>query len=226
MRKTIHIIIACIGITLLNSCTVSYLLESERNDNFAHYINLTYGSKLSNPKLINWNGWVRAKYIPTRYDSECSSPSHFTLSGKISQYEILDIYHNFILHRILIIVNDNDTLPWVMERLNARISDFPTNNISDLKDSVCYIDFTNDSLPFRLPTSGLGRSWDFNFNAKTDSIDIKDVRKMRVEITLQIGDYMAPRVVKSRRRLRIRYTPWQGFVWYRLNESKFWNWLW
>ncbi len=118
-------------------------------------------------------------------------------------------YNKCTFRNILLIVNDTDTLPWEIERASAAAFD----SITRYKDKTS-IDYTIDSFPWIVPTSGQNNDWKFSFVAWTEPIDIKKVRKLRLEVTFQFDNIVVTRILIAKRHFHLWLEPRQGFVWY------------
>lgn len=141
------------------------------------------------------------------------SVNTFCIRGYISQvkrHRTGDVrYNKCTLKNILIIVNDKDTLPWNIERTSAAAFDSTTRYNRDTKT-----DYTIDSLPWIVPTSGQNNDWSFSFQAWTEPVDIKKIRKLRLEVTFQFDNIIITRIVRAKRHFHLWPEPRQGFVWY------------
>lgn len=118
-------------------------------------------------------------------------------------------YNKCTFRNILLIVNDTDTLPWEIERASAAAFD----SITRYKDKTS-IDYTIDSFPWIVPTSGQNNDWKFSFVAWTAPIDIKKVKKLRLEVTFQFDNIVVTRILIAKRHFHLWLEPRQGFVWY------------
>ena len=133
-------------------------------------------------------------------------------------------YYKTTLKNIVLIANNKDTISWELKNLESSIYD------STMKDEpwLSYVcvdsisSFTKDSLPWVMRASGQGSDWMASFFLYTESIDIRKVRKLRAEITVQYDDYIITRVTKVRRKFRIWPEPRQGFQWYGPKDIEIW----
>ena len=125
------------------------------------------------------------------------------------------LYKSATLKNIVIIVNRKDTLEWVMEKGVARIQDSSmTEKPRYMKDSILINNYTIHSLPWTIPTSEIGKDWSGYFEIRTVPVNIKKIRKIRVEITFQFDDYTVTRFIKAKRWFKVWFEPRQGFQWY------------
>ncbi len=132
-------------------------------------------------------------------------------------------YHKTTLKNIVLIANNKDTISWELKNLKSSIYDstmtdawFPYVDVDSISS------FTKDSLPWVMRASGQGRDWMASFSLYTESIDIRKVRKLRAEVTVQYDDYIITRVTKVRRKFRIWPEPRQGFQWYGPKDIEIW----
>jgi hypothetical protein len=134
-------------------------------------------------------------------------------------------YHKTTLKNIVLIANNKDTISWKLKNLKSSIYD---STMKDVPAWLRYADvdsissFTKDSLPWVMRASGQGSDWRASFFLYTESIDIRKVRKLRAEITVQYDDYIITRVTKVRRKFRIWPEPRQGFQWYGPKDVEIW----
>ena len=118
-------------------------------------------------------------------------------------------YNKCTFKNILIIVNGKDTLSWKIERASVAAFDSTTRYYRDTKT-----DYTIDSLPWIVPTSGQDNDWSFGFDAWTEPIDIKKIKKLRLEVTFQFDNIVITRIIRAKRHFHLWPEPRQGFTWY------------
>lgn len=227
-KNNLIIIITCVAILIFSSCTASLRLEETRG-----FINMADGRTCTYHEWANLYGCYSSivlRYRPEIIYGKWCEPArcnNFGTSGYIRQHiscrdTAMMHYRQATLHSIVIVIDDKDTLPWVMDEFRARICDSLVRYYPYLRDSAKYYNYTNDSLPLQVVTSGLDRDWELNFEGMTIPFDIQKVRKLRVEIKMQVDDYMVTRIMKARRRFLIWFEPRQGFKWRGPESAEVW----
>lgn len=125
-----------------------------------------------------------------------------------------------MLKDILIIANKSDTLSWTMTKGSSEGFD----SISRYKTIV--YNYTQDSLTWRIPQSGLDSDWFAHFTVFSEPVDIKKIKRLRVEMAFQIDDIVVVGVEKAKRRFRLWFEPRQGFRWVGPEDVDIWgSWL-
>ena len=129
-------------------------------------------------------------------------------------------YNKCTLKNILLIVNDKDTLSWKIDRVSAAAFDSVTKYKRDI-----YTDYTIDSLPWSVPTSGLNNDWKFSFDAWTAPVEIRRIRKLRLEVTVQFDNIVVTRILRAKRHFHLWPEPRQGFVWLGPEDLDLWTFI-
>lgn len=228
-RQNVCLLLLVAFCLLLGGCTASYCLDTRLFSDDDYIIDLNTNTTLSHnyypylSSMINVRPYYSCYYI--NYVSDTTSPFINTLiiDGFIEQKKGKrdSIHYNkAMLKDILIIANKTDTLSWTMTKGSSHGFD----SISRYKTIV--YNYTQDSLPWRIPQSGLDSDWSAEFMVFSEPVDIKKIKRLWVEMAFQIDDIVVVGVEKARRRFRLWFEPRQGFRWVGPEDFDIWgNWL-
>lgn len=226
--KRVLLLLIMVGNLLLSSCSASFRLGIGMYD--ADYIvNTKTNEKMECNWYQSWPEGLRGTphssiilyFDDTIRNTQGVNELFNVLNSHCSFYQQgygkPKHYHKTTLKNIVLIANNKDTISWKLSDIRSSIYDstmtdeFPHLRYADV-DSIS--SFTKDSLPWVMQASGQGSDWIASFFLYTESIDIRKVRKLRAEVTVQYDDYIITRVTKVRRKFRIWPEPRQGFQWY------------
>ena len=233
--KHIFVLFIIAGNLLLSSCSASFRLGIGMYDT-DYIVNTKTNEKIKCKWYQRWPEGLRGAPLSsiTLYFDD-------TISNKQGVNELFNVlnshcsfyqqsygrpkhYHKTTLKNIVLIANNKDTISWELKNLSSSIYDSTKKDVPYIPyvavDSIS--SFTKDSLPWVMQASGQGRDWNASFFFYTESIDIKKVRKLRAEVTVQYDDYIITRVTKVRRKFRIWPEPRQGFQWYGPKDIEIW----
>ena len=234
-NKRVLLLLIIAGNLLLSSCSASFRLGIGMYDT-DYIVNTKTNEKMKCKWYQSWPEGLRGapnSSIILYFDD--------TISNKQGVNELFNVlnshcsfyqqsygrpkhYHKTTLKNIVLIANNKDTISWKLIDICSSIYDSTKTDEPYIPyvavDSIS--SFTKDSLPWVMQASGQGRDWNASFFFYTESIDIKKVRKLRAEVTVQYDDYIITRVTKVRRKFRIWPEPRQGFQWYGPKDVEIW----
>lgn len=226
--KRVLLLLIMVGNLLLSSCSASFRLGIGMYDT-DYIVNTKTNEKMECNWYQSWPEGLRGTphssiilyFDDTIRNTQGVNELFNVLNSHCSFYQQgygrPKHYHKTTLKNIVLIANNKDTISWKLSDIRSSIYDstmtdeFPHLRYADV-DSIS--SFTKDSLPWVMRASGQGSDWIASFFLYTESIDIRKVRKLRAEITVQYDDYIITRVTKVRRKFRIWPEPRQGFQWY------------
>lgn len=234
MKQTVAYRCVLLGIAccaFLSGCSASYRLQEGWRD-CSYYTDIITGDikpmdSLFRSSKLEWRSYYSNLFLDTDsvFGDEKRLANAFLLHGYVEQKKgRRDSIHydKAILHSILIIANGKDTLKWVMEEAYACAYDSNTRYSRD-KHCDAIRNYTADSLPWCVSTSGQDSDWNATFKVRTEPVDIKKVRKLRAEVSFQFDDIIITRVVKARRYFLLWFEPRQGFCWYGPEDIDIWE---
>jgi hypothetical protein len=226
--KRVLLLLIMVGNLLLSSCSASFRLGIGMYET-DYIVNTKTNEKMKCkwyqrwPKELRWtpHGSIILYFDDTIRNTQGVNELFNVLNSRCSFYQQgygrPTHYYKTTLKNIVLIANNKDTISWELKNLKSSIYD---STMKDVPAWLRYADvdsissFTKDSLPWVMRASGQGSDWRASFFLYTESIDIRKVRKLRAEITVQYDDYIITRVTKVRRKFRIWPEPRQGFQWY------------
>lgn len=228
-RRNVRLLLLVVSCLHLGSCTASYCLDTRLFSDDDYIIDLNTNTTLSHnyypylSSMINVRSYFSEYFI--NYVSDTTRPyvNALEIYGFIEQTkgkrDSLH-YNKAMLKDILIIANKSDTLSWTMTKGSSEGFD----SISRHKTIV--YNYTQDSLPWRIPQSGLDSDWSAEFMVFSEPVDIKKIKRLRVEMAFQIDNIVIVGVEKARRRFRLWFEPRQGFRWVGPEDVDIWgSWL-
>jgi hypothetical protein len=234
--KRVLLLLIMVGNLLLSSCSASFRLGIGMYET-DYIVNTKTNEKMKCkwyqrwPKELRWtpHGSIILYFDDTIRNTQGVNELFNVLNSHCSFYQQgygrPKHYHKTTLKNIVLIANNKDTISWKLKNLKSSIYD---STMKDVPAWLRYADvdsissFTKDSLPWVMRASGQGSDWTASFFLYTESIDIRKVRKLRAEITVQYDDYIITRVTKVRRKFRIWPEPRQGFQWYGPKDVEIW----
>lgn len=228
-RRNVRLLLLVVSCLLLGSCTASYFLDTRLFSDDDYIIDLNTNTTLSHnyypylSSMINVRSYYSEYFINYVSDTTWPYVNALEICGFIKQTkgkrDSLH-YNKAMLKDILIIANKSDTLSWTMTKGSSHGFD----SISRYKTIV--YNYTQDSLPWRIPQSGLDSDWSAEFLVFSEPVDIKKIKRLRVEMAFQIDDIVIVGVEKARRRFRLWFEPRQGFRWVGPEDVDIWgSWL-
>lgn len=228
-RRNVRLLLLVVSCLHLGSCTASYCLDTRLFSNDDYIIDLNTNTTLSHnyypylSSMINVRSYYSEYFINYVSDTTWPYVNALEICGFIKQTkgkrDSLH-YNKAMLKDILIIANKSDTLSWTMTKGSSEGFD----SISGYKTIV--YNYTQDSLPWRIPQSGLDSDWSAEFMVFSEPVDIKKIKRLRVEMAFQIDNIVIVGVEKARRRFRLWFEPRQGFRWVGPEDVDIWgSWL-
>lgn len=205
-RRNVRLLLLVVSCLLLGSCTASYCLDTRLFSDDDYIIDLNTNTTLLHnyypylSSMINVRSYYSEYFI--NYVSDTTRPyvNALGIYGFIKQSkgkrDSLH-YNKAMLKDILIIANKSDTLSWTMTKGSSEGFD----SISGYKTIV--YNYTQDSLPWRIPQSGLDSDWSAEFMVFSEPVDIKKIKRLWVEMAFRIDDIVVVGVEKARRRFRL-----------------------
>ena len=228
-RRNVRLLLLVVSCLHLGSCTASYCLNTRLFSDDDYIIDLNTNTTLLHnyypylSSMINVRSYYSEYFI--NYVSDTTRPyvNALEIYGFIEQTkgkrDSLH-YNKAMLKDILIIANKSDTLSWTMTKGSSEGFD----SISGYKTIV--YNYTQDSLPWRIPQSGLDSDWSAHFTVFSEPVNIKKIKRLRVEMAFQIDDIVVVGVEKAKRRFRLWFEPRQGFRWVGPEDVDIWgSWL-
>ena len=234
--KRVLLLLIMVGNLLLSSCSASFRLGiGMYNTNYI--VNTKTNEKMECNWYQSWpeglrgtpHGSIILYFDDTIRNTQGVNELFYVLNSHCSFYQQgygrPKHYHKTTLKNIVLIANNKDTISWKLSDIRSSIYD---STMTDEFPHLRYADvdrissFTKDSLPWVMRASGQGSDWRASFFLYTESIDIRKVRKLRAEVTVQYDDYIITRVTKVRRKFRIWPEPRQGFQWYGPKDIEIW----
>ena len=235
--KRVLLLLIMVGNLLLSSCSASFRLGIGMY-NTDYIMNTKTNEKMkckwyqSWPEGLRWtpHGSIILYFDDTIRNTQGVNELFNVLNSRCSFYQQgygrPTHYYKTTLKNIVLIANNKDTISWKLNDIRSSIYDSTmTDELFPYLPYVCVdsiSSFTKDSLPWVMRASGQGSDWTASFFLYTESIDIRKVRKLRAEITVQYDDYIITRVTKVRRKFRIWPEPRQGFQWYGPKDIEIW----
>lgn len=218
-------VISVVSCLLLGSCSASFRLEHRWLRDHGYIVDLSADTTMpynsdSYPYLLSKINTRSYSYYSDlmmgwESDTERCCAGAFKLYGSIEQTKGRrdSIHYNKAeMKDILIIANDRDTLSWTLTE--GASSAFDSLTRYKKKNRSMIYNYTADSLPWHIPQSGLDSDWSARFTVCTEPVDIKRIKRIRIEVAFQFDDIIVVRVEKARRRFLFWFEPRQGFVWY------------
>ena len=228
--KRVLLLLIMVGNLLLSSCSASFRLGIGMYNTDSIVINTKTNEKMECKWYQSWpeglrgtpHGSIILYFDDTIRNTQGVNELFNVLNSRCSFYQQgygrPTHYYKTTLKNIVLIANNKDTISWKLSDIRSSIYD--STMTDELFPNLPYVcvdsisSFTKDSLPWVMRASGQGSDWTASFFLYTESIDIRKVRKLRAEITVQYDDYIITRVTKVRRKFRIWPEPRQGFQWY------------
>lgn len=219
-RKVWLLLLSAASCLLLGSCSASFRLEHRWLRNYDYIVDLSadttmpYNYSYLSSK-INTRSYYTNLMMSWERDTERCCGNAFKLYGHIEQTKGRrdSIHYNkAILKDILIIVNNSDTLSWVITE--GASSAFDSNSRYKKSKRTTINNYTTDSLPWCIPQSGLDSDWSASFIVCSEPVDIKKIKRLQMEVAFQFDDIIVVNVEKARRRFLLWFEPRQGFTWY------------
>ena len=226
--KRVLLLLIMVGNLLLSSCSASFRLGIGMYET-DYIVNTKTNEKMKCkwyqrwPEELRWtpHGSIILYFDDTIRNTQGVNELFNVLNSRCRFYQQSygrpTHYYKTTLKNIVLIANNKDTISWKLSDISSSIYDSTMKDVSARLPYVCVdsiSSFTKDSLPWVMRASGQGSEWIASFFLYTESIDIRKVRKLRAEITVQYDDYIITRVTKVRRKFRIWPEPRQGFQWY------------
>lgn len=233
-KLKVRLLLLVASCLLLGSCTASYCLDTRLFSDDDYIIDLNTNTSLSHnyyPYLsskINHRSYYSSYTIDWERDTSKPCSNAFRIRGYIEQKKGKrdSIHYNkAILKDIRIIVNNKDTLSWTMTEGSSSAFDSISRYDKTKRTITAVYNYTPDSLPWSIPQSGLDSDWSADFTVCTEPVDIKKIRRLRVEMAFQVDDIVVVSVEKARRRFRLWFEPRQGFRWVGPEDVDIWG-LW
>ena len=234
--KRVLLLLIMVGNLLLSSCSASFRLGIGMY-NTDYIVNTKTNEKMECNWYQSWpeelggtpHGSIILYFDDTITNAQGVNERFNVISSCCSFYQQSygrpTHYYKTTLKNIVLIANNKDTISWELKNLKSSIYDSTMKDVPAWLSYVCVdsmSSFTKDSLPWVMRASGQGSDWRASFFLYTESIDIRKVRKLRAEVTVQYDDYIITRVTKVRRKFLIWPEPRQGFQWYGPKDIEIW----